>query len=174
MDRDIHIPVSPNGYVRILHTEDVGADYINALNDRELTSFMMPSDHEYTHADIVQYVVDNLADTRALLFGVFDDQHRLIGTSRVHDISPDDQSCWMGVFLFRTELMGKGRGSGVVRAVSDFALQSCGVSRVQAGIYTINEASRACFRKAGFVLAQDGLEYNGQSREIWERRKSHG
>ena len=172
MDSNVHMPIDPFGYIRTLHVNDVSQAYVDALNDRDITIFMMARGRTVA-SDVVKYIEDNLADPCALLLGIFDQNDCLIGTSRVHDISHEASSCWMGVFLFHKEIMGKGLGSSVVRIVSDYVMKVLHISRVQAGILTINESSRACFRKAGFSLAEDGLDYHGLSREIWERRKAN-
>ncbi len=172
MDRDIFLPVSPFGYVRTLRTDDVSQSYADALSDKELTEFMVTKGRVFTIGDLVAYIQQNLDDPHALLLGIFDQDDRLVGTSRIHDISGGEPFCWMGIFIFHREMMGKGLGTHVVRTVSDYAMQVLGLKSVRASILTINEASRSCFRKAGFSLAEGGLEYQGLSREIWERRQA--
>lgn len=173
MEHDVRLSLDSHGYVRPLHVHDVCQSYINALNDRNLTVFMETGGRTFVAEDIKAYIEQNLADPYALLWGVFDRDDRLVGTSRVHDISLQDSFCWMGIFLFHVGVMGKGLGSGVVRAVSGYALQELNLTSVRVGIISGNEASRGCFRKAGFQLLDSEPNYNGRMREIWERRLVH-
>ncbi len=169
MQTDISLPLGSFGYVRPLQVDDVNQAYVDALNDKDLTVFLETKGRSFVKDDLVSYINENHADPYALLWGVFTQDGGLVGTSRVHDVCREDSSCWMGIFLFHRDVMSKGLGSSVARAISDYMLETFGLDTVRAGIIEGNDASRACFRKAGFVLLENAQAYNGRVREVWAR-----
>lgn len=169
MEREIFLPLDSFGYARLLRADDINDAYIDALNNTDLTVFLETKGRSFTRADLVAYAQENLSDPCAFLLGVFAQDGTLVGTSRVHDIAQDGSSCWMGIFLFHRDVMGKGLGSCVVRAVSDYMLKTHKIGVVQAGIIMGNDASRACFRKADFMMLENAQSYNGRVREVWGR-----
>lgn len=169
MVRDICLPLGSFGFVRPLQVADINAAYLDALNDADLTVFLETKGRRFVQDDLITYVHQNQQDLRALLLGVFSPEGMLVGTSRIHDIAPDGTDCWIGIFLFHRPGMGQGLGSRVVRAVSDYMLTNGTVAVVKAGIINGNDASRGCFRKAGFTLLEEGQPYHGRVREVWGR-----
>lgn len=167
----IHIDLAEGMFLRALNANDVTDDYVAALNDPLVHGNMVAgSIRQETHDTIRTYIEENIISRNSILFGFFSAEKILIGTSRLHRI--DEESPWMGVLLFKPEWRGRGWGSQLVKAVSDYALSDLNKKFIRAGIYQRNESSRKCFSKAGFRHEHDDVSYNGPVREIWVKTRN--
>ena len=162
----IRIDLADGAFVRVLNINDMTDDYVAALNDPSILENMVAgTGRDETHETIRSYIQENAESPDSLLFGLFTQNGTLLGTSRLHGIA--EKFTWIGVLLFRPESRGKGWGTQLVRAVSNYALINLHKDCVRAGIYQRNESSRKCFQRAGFSHENNDEAYVGPIREIW-------
>lgn len=161
----IMLPLENCMVARILRSEDISQNYIDALNNPSLNQNM--ATHSASKEALKGYVEDNFFSEDTLLFGLFDGDGILLGTSRIHDFRT--YKPWMGILIFDEKRRGQGLGSTLVRAVSNYALEKCMAKIVYAGIYKKNVASIKCFKKSGFYFYKIDEAHSGPEREIWSK-----
>jgi len=122
----------------------------------------------HTFESTQDFIRAHLNSEKNYLFGLFL-ENTLVGTSRLHDIDWNGLFAWQGVLIFKN-LQGKGFGSLLVKTVSDYVLQYCGISKIQAGILERNIISQKVFLKSGFHHFENDTTFDG--RQIWIKEKN--
>ncbi len=83
------------------------------------------------------------------IFGLFTDQHQLVGTAGVQRIQPGGVP-WMGILIGAPEYRGRGLGKILVWSIASIILQSVNVEAIRADMYKENVSSYKSFIAAGF------------------------
>ena len=140
-------------YIKILQKNDITNEYIEGLNDPEVNRYLVHVKNKVQNRKLVEEFVDrNIKDPHSCLFGIFhkNKNNKLIGTVRIHEISPIHFCARIGICLFKKEFWGQGIGSEAISMVSNLAFDRFGLHYLEAGIYIENKASIKAFTTSGF------------------------
>jgi RimJ/RimL family protein N-acetyltransferase len=157
------LTIAPNTLMRPLLVEEVGSDYINALNDKQVSKFLVSSKNgRYTLENVRAMVRENFEAADSILFGIFCDGTHC-GNVRLHDIS--DGVAYVGIAIFDLKKQGRGLGAMAISAVTNYALIELGIGTILAGIDDHNIASVRVFSKVGYKKMS---ESRGDSSKLWK------
>ena len=161
--REPVLRIAPNTWMRPLLVEEIGSDYINALNDEKVSKFLVSSrTGSYTLENVRTMVRENYEAADAILFGIFCDGAHC-GNVRLHDIS--DRAAYLGIAIFDLNMQGRGLGVKAITAVTNYALMELGLDAVLAGIDDRNVPSVRAFSKAGYKEMNESREGGGK---LWK------
>ena len=151
-----HVLIGDGFLMRPINAGDVTQAYVDGLNDPEVGRFLTAGRKVQTLDSVRSYVAMNADDPVAILFGIFVDD-LLRGTVRLHKIG--DGFAYVGIAIFDKSLWGKGLATRTIKLVSEFAIASLGVTRIDAGrvIAAGNLGSHRAFEKAGYQQIKPGL-----------------
>lgn len=144
---------TPHLSIKILKVNDVTEDYVRGLNDPVVNRFLEVRLKSQTLEDVREYVANNLSSATSLLLGLFTrDWSRLIGTVRLHEISPYYFTAYLGICIFDKSFHGHGLGTEAVVHTTDYAFQKLSLFAVLAPVYAENDQSAKLFKRAGFYV----------------------
>lgn len=137
-----------NGYLKIIQPSDVDSNYVDGINNPEVSRWLISADRrKLSKDDIVSYVNTNNNDPDSLLLGFYLGG-KLRGTSRLHNTT---QKCAdVGVAVFDVNIWGKSWAASVIVSLCDIAHERFNITSFKAGIDVNNIASIKAFSKAGF------------------------
>lgn len=81
---------------------------------------------------------------------------RFIGTARLHDLDDTDQRARYAVGLLDRNVLGRGLGTEVTRAIIEFGFGTVGLHRIGLRVLAYNTRAIRCYRRCGFV--EEGRE----------------
>ncbi|RDD83730.1 N-acetyltransferase [Dyella tabacisoli] len=97
------------------------------------------------------------------------DSGRVIGTTRLLDIHPQDKKIEIGVTWIASEFWGSGINTECKQLLLEYCFETLGVNRVQFRAKADNTRSRHALEKIGAmfegILRQDKIESNGTPRD---------
>jgi len=180
-------PVTLDGQRYRLHTllpDDVTARYVSWLRDPEVTRFLEVRLNAPTLEGVREWVA-GFDHARRYLFGIYArDSGQHLGTVTLYDWHPYHGTAYYGYMLGEREYWGRGVMTEVLTLLFDFAFDTLGVRKLNAGAYVENIASIVNFQKMGLhpegVLRQqlrlddryvDEVLY-GIDREQWAAHKA--
>jgi RimJ/RimL family protein N-acetyltransferase len=138
-------------YIRLLNSNDVTEDYINWMNDTEVTQFLESKWQAHTHKSICEYIEGLNKDLKNFLFGIFllnGDTH--IGNVKIGNINPIHRNADIGMAIGKKENWTKGIGSEVLMLIEKVALEELNLNKIWGGIYAINYGSYKMTQKCGW------------------------
>ena len=139
------------GYLRQLEAEHVNHSYVEGLNDPIVNKYLEVRHNVQTLGSVKEFVSANEEAEDGVLWGIWvDDQHRLIGSVRLHGIDLSKGDCHLGICIFDRCAWGKALASSSIKAVSRWAFYQFGLKKIYAGVDPKNVASGKAFLKAGF------------------------
>ncbi len=74
-----------------------------------------------------------------------------VGEVVLHDLQPDDRSCWFRILLARPELYDRGLGTETTRLVLAHAFETVGQHRVELEVLAANARAIHVYANVGFV-----------------------
>lgn len=135
-------------FLRLLSSNDVSQDYVNWMNDSEVTQFLESRFRRYSLRDIKQYVRLTNKSAHNFLFGIFllaNKQH--IGNIKIGGIDWYHKSADIGLLIGEKKIWGKGYGAEAIRLATKFGFETVGLKTIIAGIYANNIGSYKAFLK---------------------------
>lgn len=147
----------PFGTLRPLLAADIHPGYVAGLNDPEVNRFLVNvRNARQTTASVLEFVEQNLLAPDAILFGIWCQGDKLhCGTVRLHNLGLQQDQARIGICVFDRRRWGKGVGTSALRAVSEWACGTLGVTAIEAGVYAENMASQKIFVAAGYEWRKD-------------------
>lgn len=134
-----------------LHTEELYA--LTEKNRPFLESWFAWIEHVRTPYDTRVYI-DEMARRRKLGegygFGLFH-AGRLCGVAELTGIASPDRSCRLGFWLCEAD-QGKGRMTQACGALTDYAIDTCGLNRVEIRVSAENARARAVPERLGYTM----------------------
>lgn len=133
-----------------LHPEEVELDYLQGINDPDVSRYLSPRFKAWSMETLRAYVTSNWLDSNAILFGIYPRfAERPIGTVRLHAVDLEMKSCYIGICIFDKKSWRQGIGTRAIQLAIDYGV-SHGVQTFHAGIHPDNVGSLKTFTKAGF------------------------
>jgi RimJ/RimL family protein N-acetyltransferase len=124
-----------------------------ACDEAEMARWLDQIPRPYTEQDAREYVASTRRGWRegtASSYAIVDlESERPVGSIGVHWLDREQRVAEVGYWVAR-EARGRGLASRAVRLVSRWALQDCGIERLQLRADVLNAASQRVAEKAGF------------------------
>ncbi|WP_429842239.1 GNAT family N-acetyltransferase [Brevibacillus sp. FIR094] len=162
-----------NIYVRLVQEEDAQSLLALEVRNRDFFQNFTGTREEafYTLEGQIDRIKSSMAlkeEDRGYVFVIAEKgQDEIIGEVILSEVVRDNlQSCWIGYFLDK-EHNGKGYMTEAVRLVVDYAFETLGLHRLEAGVMPHNIGSIKVLLKAGFHkegIAKKNVKINGR----WE------
>lgn len=147
----IKVIVNKNCYLKVLTDKDIKNNYVNWLNDYEITKYTEQKKTVHTKASIKKFVNDKLNSKADLHFGIFfKNEH--IGNIKLGPINWEHLNSEISYFIGEKKYWGQGIASQVVKSLVMFAFEKIGLEKINAGYYKNNIASKKVFKKCGFLI----------------------
>lgn len=137
--------------VRSLLEKDVDEQYVAWLNDPETTKFMAVKPGSITINSQREYVRNITESSDNAVFGIFDKDGGLLGTSGLQKLNSPDGISWMGVLIGSKKHRGMGMGRILIWTVASMVFSEFNVKSIRADMYVENVGSYKAFLGAGFV-----------------------
>ena len=155
-----------NYYLRSLDIED-SEQFYKWSRDREVTVYSLSSyAYPQSKSDIQKWLSTINASSKNISFGVCCTQSdKLIGYAGISDISTLNRSGEYFILIGEKECWGKGVGTLVTKLVTNYAIQTLGLHRVQLTASALNSGAIKAYENAGYqhegIMRQSGFR-NGQ------------
>ena len=146
------IITTKNLVLRDIQVDDITQEYVNWLNDREVTKFLEIRFERQTQEKIEKYVNDMLRDVEhSKHFGVYDTRGtRLVGTVTLPEINWNHSYADISFVIGHPDARGNKYAEEAVRAVIQYMFQHCDLKKLWAGYYDGHGASKHILGKVGF------------------------
>ncbi len=140
-----------NYYLRSLDVEDKGVFYEWSL-DREVTLYSLSSyAYPQSKSDIEKWLLNINSNTNNVSFGICNkDNDQLIGYAGISRISALNRNGEYFIFIGEKSYWGKGIGTSVTKVVTDYAIRTLGLHRVQLTASSLNLAAIKAYKNAGY------------------------
>lgn len=153
-ERKIRLPIitTKRLVLRDIQVDDITQEYINWLNDFEVTKYLEIRFKPQTQKKVEKYVNDMLSDVEhAKHFGVYDTGGaRLIGTVTLPEINWNHSYADISFVIGHPDARKKKYAEEAVRAVIQYMFQNCKLKKLWAGYYDGHKASEHILKKIGF------------------------
>ncbi|ENM5935919.1 GNAT family N-acetyltransferase [Vibrio mimicus] len=155
-----------NYYLRSLDMGDAEAFY-SWSRDREVTLYSLSSyAYPQSKSDIEKWLLSINSSAKNVSFGICNkDDERLIGYAGLSSISTLNRSAEYFILIGEKDCWGKGIGTSVTQVVTDYAIRTLGLHRVQLTASILNQGAIKAYSKAGYrhegVMRQSGFR-NGE------------
>lgn len=149
------IVINANGriYLRQLSSDEVTSDYLNWMNDSQVTQYLESRFYPQTMESIRQFVDDCASDPACLFLAVRDSvTNKHIGNIKLHRIDRRHNSGEMSIMIGDKSFWGKGIATEAIALLTSYAFNVLGLHKLTAECYAVNAGSRRAFEKAGYVL----------------------
>ena len=155
-------------YLRPVEESDVNERYVHWLNDPETNRYMETKSMRWFKENILEYVQQMAGKADVVFMAIClmkGDAH--IGNIKLGPIDPTRKQADLSLFIGEKSLWGKGYGSEAIHTLTRHAFHTLGLSKLRAGCYVTNVASKRAFEKCGYeqegVLKDYGTDVNGKS-----------
>lgn len=153
-------------YLRPFERSDITDHYLDWMNDRASTPFLIASRLPVTREDLERYFEQQVADSASYLFAVCSkatDEH--IGNARLYDIRWIDHEAIFGWLIGDKRARGKGFGSDTLIQLLRFGFHNLGLHRIYGKVGLANKASIGSTEKVGLIqegIARESIFINGR------------
>ena len=139
--------------LRDIAVDDISQDYLDWLNDKDVTRYLEIRYVEQTPEMVRAFVEERLADIESTKhFGVYDnDGKRLIGTVTAH-INKHHKTADVSFVLGHSGARGKGYATEAVHGLTFYLFKFCHIAMAWAGYYDGHEASAKVLAKNGYTV----------------------
>ncbi|KXF83325.1 GNAT family N-acetyltransferase [Enterovibrio coralii] len=153
-------------YLRSLDVEDTEAFYLWS-RDREVTLYSLSSyAYPQSRSDIEKWLLAINSSAKNVSFGICSKENdQLIGYAGISGISTLNRSGEYFILIGEKRFWGKGVGTSVTKIVTDYAIRTLGLHRVQLTARALNYGAVKAYENAGYqhegVMRQSGFR-NGE------------
>lgn len=140
-------------YLRLLDESDIGEEYIQWLNDPEVTRYLGTSRFPATPSSIRKYLERFEDSTFGLILAIIDmesDQH--IGNVTLSRIDWIHRRGDTGIMIGRKEFWGKGYAFEAWSLLIEFAFKQLGLYKITAGAIAEHASSVSVLKRLGFQI----------------------
>jgi RimJ/RimL family protein N-acetyltransferase len=140
-------------YLRLVEESDIGGEYVEWLNDYEVTRYLETGYFPSSPETIRKYLERFEDSTTDLIFAIVDtttDQH--IGNVTLNRINWINRTADTGLIIGKKEFWGKGYAFEAWSLVLEYAFQRLGLRKMIAGAVVDNTASISILKKLGFKI----------------------
>lgn len=139
--------------IKILSVEDVDENYVEWLNDKEVTRFLESRWKSYSLEDLKEYVKAINESSNDIMFGIYlKENQEHIGNIKIGQINYIHRYADLG-FILGQRHWNKGYGTESIKLATEYAFKELNLNKLFAGIYSNNIGSYKAFLKAGYTEA---------------------
>lgn len=147
---DIRLPISC-GYLYQLEARHVNDSYVDGLNDPVVNKFLEVRKNVQTINSVKEFVSANAEAEDSVLWGIWtQDENKLVGSVRLHEIGLNGSYCHLGICVFDKFAWGRGIATSSIKVSAGWAFRQFGLTKIYAGVDPKNIASGRAFLRAGF------------------------
>jgi [ribosomal protein S5]-alanine N-acetyltransferase len=137
---------------RELETSDVSVDYVDWLNDPQVSRYLETRHAPQDAATVAAFVERVGASQIEFLFGIFlRNSGRHIGNIKLGPIREHHAVADVSLLIGARDCWGQGYAAEAIAALSRYAFDEIGVRKLSASMYEENQASMRAFLHAGYV-----------------------
>ena len=163
---DVHPLVIGNRLrLRRMRPSDAWGEYVEWMNDPEVTRFLESRFSAYSSEDLEQYILEQKSNPAVLFLAIEEIcSGKHIGNVKIGPRHAIHETAELGFLIGVKEYWGKGFATEAIALAVDLAFKSLSVRKITAGCYRNNVASEKVFIKNGFVCESilRGLVLDGQ------------
>jgi RimJ/RimL family protein N-acetyltransferase len=140
-------------YLRLIEESDVGEEYVEWLNDGEVTHYLVTGKFPSTPETIRDYLKRFQDSKTDLIFAIVDlETEKYIGNVTLNRISWIHRTADTGLMIGQKEFWGKGYAFEAWSLIIEYAFQRLGLRKIIAGAVDKNAASIVVLKKLGFKV----------------------
>jgi len=147
--KNILIKVDNDINLKALSLQEIGQNYLNWINDYEVTRYTELRFKKSKQSDIKKFVLENWTSDKNILFGIFFKNYH-VGNIKLGPINWEHLRSELSYIIGEKKIWGKGIGTKCINSVVEFAFSVIGLQKVNAGYYEINIASQKVLERTGF------------------------
>lgn len=140
-------------YLRNLESADLDGEYLDWLNDEEVTKFLTSDFFPISKEKMEEYHRNVTMSSNNVMLAIVDkksDKH--IGNIKLGPINWISRIADLGVMIGDKEFWHKGYATEAIKLLLDYAFRRLNLHKVTAGVIAGHEASIKAFEKAGFEV----------------------
>lgn len=140
-------------------------DYLNWMNDSEVTKYNSHGVYPYTLDDAFRYTQRIKDDKSLIVFKIMAYDGIWIGNASIQDINLINRSADLAIFIGDVEYWGKGIATEVFEMLIDYGFNSLNLHRLTAGVVTENKGMIRVCEKVGMMnegIRREVLYKNGK------------
>lgn len=127
-------------------------DLMMVKNDSESALLLGGVHHHYTKEDIINWInFHNSQEDEAVFVIVDTDTGHVIGHAGIYKIDKRIRRAEYGILLGIKSARGKGWGTKITKAISDYGFNKLGLHKIKALVIKENLPSYHMFKKCGYV-----------------------
>lgn len=130
---------------------DVDDRYVSWMQDPGVIRFTEVEAGSATLENCQNYVRSNNANADARLWRIMAADEGHVGNIRLQ-LTPKHRRGELALIVGRTDLHGRGIGTGAICIVSDYAFATLKLHKLTCGVYASNQGSIAAFAKRGYQV----------------------
>lgn len=147
-------------YLKPLDRRDASKKYLNWLNNSQITQFLeVRINPPKKIEDLESFILSHKNSKNSILFGIYINKRKLIGTIKIDNINNYHQFANIGIMIGDVNFHHKGYGWEAINLISNYAKENLLLRKLYAGCYGSNIASLKTFHKAKFNVVSRIEDY---------------
>ena len=138
-------------FLRCLKPKDISEEYIDWLNDIEITRYTEQRFYKHGYETTQSYIEKKYVSNLDLLFGIFLKSTH-IGNIKLGPINFLHKNSEISFFIGKKNFMNKGIMTQVINYLVNFSFNNLNLEKITAGCYSNNLNSQKLLLKCGFIL----------------------
>lgn len=140
-----------NYYLRSLDVGDAEKFY-KWSRDREVTLYSLSSyAYPQSKSDIEKWLLSINSNAKNVVFGICNkDNDQLIGYAGLSSISTVNRSGEYFILIGEKDCWGKGVGTSITKVITDYAIRTLGLHRVELTASVLNQGAIKAYANAGY------------------------
>lgn len=140
-------------YLRPVVPSDVNENYIQWMNDAEVTRYLESRFQRYSLEALREYVTEKQRDPNTCFLAiVLKEGNRHIGNIKLGPVDWHHRLGDIGIMIGGKDCWGKGYATEAICLLSEYALGELKLHKLTASCYDVNQGSARAFERAGFVV----------------------
>lgn len=137
-------------FLRETLLSDVSQEYVDWMNDPEVTRYMEARFGQHTFESVKDFVRNVGKENSVLLAVIAKDHQKHIGNVKLGPIDKNHAFTILGVMIGDRNYWGKGYGPEAIKLAVEYAFTKLGLRKINADVYENNIGSLRAFQKTGF------------------------
>ncbi len=140
-------------YLRPLNIDDVNQEYLNWLNDKDVTLGLASGAFATTLLQLENYVASKTIDKNTIILAICDsinDQH--IGNIKLDNFDWVAATCELGILIGNKNFWNKNIGFIVCSKIIEHAFVTLNIRKILLAVYANNPNATELYKKIGFEI----------------------
>jgi RimJ/RimL family protein N-acetyltransferase len=157
-------------YLRGVLPDDADGNYINWMNDSDITQFLETGYFPSSSTDLEEYISDIGNNDDVLFLAIVDNEtDKHIGNMKLGPINWIHRRGDVGILIGEKDFWGQGIATELIRLITSHAFNNLNLHKLTAGCYEENKGSKKAFEKVGFkeeCRREKHAHYNGSYTDL--------